>query len=115
MNIFHNIYATESSEFSTIYKKEIHAFKSLWKAVITQALMDASSNSKKKFAKKQKIEALKWLLDDKKNSDFERVCCLADLEYQKVFAKVKIALSNGCRWRNDKKSDIPIAYTKHRK
>lgn len=53
-------------------------------AVITQALMDASSNSKK-----QKIDALKWLLDEKSNEDFKRVCCLADLEYKEVLSKVK--------------------------
>ncbi len=62
----------------------------------------------KKFAKKQKIEALKWLLDERNNSDLKRVCCFADLEYQKVLTKVKIALSNGCRWRNDNKRDTPI-------
>ena len=111
MNIFHNIgniHTTESNYSSTIYKKEIDSFRSLWRAVITQALIDASSNSKKKFAKKQKIEALRWLIDDKKNGNLKRVCCLADLEYYEVLKKVKIALSKGCRWRNDKKNNIPI-------
>ena len=52
MNIFHNIGNTctaKSNHSSTTYKKEINSFRSLWKAVITQALIDASSNSKKKI------------------------------------------------------------------
>ena len=57
MNIFHNtsdIYTIRSSAFPSIYKEEIRAFKSLWKAVITQALMDASSNSKKNLLRNKK-------------------------------------------------------------
>ena len=111
MNIFHNIGNTctaKSNHSSTTYKKEINSFRSLWRAVITQALIDASSNSKKKFAKKQKVEALRWLLNARNNESFKKVCCLADLEYHEVLKKVKIALSNGCKWRNDKKNSIPI-------
>jgi hypothetical protein len=111
MSIFHNTYseyATESNNSSFSDKRETCALKSLWSAVITQALMDASSNSKKMFAKKQKVEALRWLLDEKNNEDFKRVCCLADLDYQESLAKVKKALVNGCKWRNDKKENTPI-------
>ncbi|WPX96463.1 hypothetical protein [Candidatus Bandiella euplotis] len=102
MKIFHNTRAKHSVEFNVpsynLCKKETTAFRSLWGAVITQALMDASSNSKK-----QKIDALKWLLDEKSNEDFKRVCCLADLEYKEVLSKVKKALANCCKWRNDKR------------
>jgi hypothetical protein len=111
MNIFHNVGKrcnVELSDSCSIHAREINAFKSLWMSVITQALMDASSHSKKMFARKQKIEALKWLLDEKNNEDFKRVCGLADLDHQEVLLKVKKALANGCKWRNDKKSNIPI-------
>ena len=106
MSIFHNAandYAVEVNEGQSSFNKEIHVYKSIWRAVITQALMDASSNSKKMFAKKQKVEALRWLLDEKHNDEFKAVCHLADLEYAKTLNQVKIALERGCKWRNDKK------------
>ncbi|MFQ3307386.1 MAG: chaperonin GroEL (HSP60 family) [Candidatus Midichloriaceae bacterium] len=109
MSVFHNTGRCEL-EFDpslNIYEKEINNYKSLWKAVITQALMDASSNSKKRFAKKEKIEAIKWLVD-KDNKDFKRICLLAGLEYEDVSKKVIKALTNGCKWRNDKKSNESI-------
>ncbi len=106
MNIFHNAvknHAVEINDGQAYFNKEIYVYKSIWRAVITQALMDASSNSKKMFAKKQKVEALRWLLDEKHNDEFKTVCHLADLEYTKTLKQVKIALERGCKWRNDKK------------
>jgi hypothetical protein len=112
MDIFHNTregYAIASNDSSNTHAKEINGIIAMWTSVITQALMDASSNSKKKFAKKEKIQALKWLLDKKESKNFMRVCDLAELEYDDVIVKVKRALANGCKWRNDKKSNGPIA------
>ena len=57
MNTFHNAandYAVEINEGQSSFYKEIYVYKSIWRAVITQALIDASSNSKKMFAKKNK-------------------------------------------------------------
>src|SRR5688572_29489715 len=49
----------------------------LWRAVITQALMDASSGSQKMEARHEKRRAIHWLLSDRE--DFETVCHFADL------------------------------------
>ncbi|MSO13471.1 hypothetical protein [Rickettsiales endosymbiont of Trichoplax sp. H2] len=108
MSIFHNILnncTLENNEIHLYHLKEIYAYKSIWRAVITQALMDASSNSKKKFAKKQKIDAIRWLLDDLYVDEFKMVCNLADLDYKNVLVKIKKALANGCKWRNDNKNN----------
>ena len=70
---------------------------SLWKAVITQALMDAASRSAKSEAARHKREALAWLLD--KSSDFETVCDNAGLDPDYVRCRVREALARDCRWR----------------
>jgi hypothetical protein len=98
----HNNCTVEINDTQSFLNKEIYAYRSIWRAVITQALMDASSNSKKIFAKKQKVVALKWLLDEKNNDEFKEVCHLADLDYEKILKQVKMALNRGCRWRNNK-------------
>lgn len=72
---------------------------SLWKAVITQALMDVGSNSKKKEFTKAKAEAQIWLLQD--NDDFREVCHLADMDPDDVRQKAIIAIQNGCKWRKE--------------
>ena len=56
MNIFHNAandYAVEINEGQSSFHKEIYVYKSIWRAVITQALMDALSmeNNKVKIIK----------------------------------------------------------------
>jgi hypothetical protein len=70
---------------------------SLWKAVITQALMDAASNSNKDDAGKAKRDAIAWLLSD--SPDFEYVCDNAGLDPSYVRRKVREALARECRWR----------------
>ncbi len=70
---------------------------SLWKAVITQALMDAASRSAKSEAARHKREALSWLLDA--SSDFETVCDNAGLDPDYVRCRVREALGRDCRWR----------------
>lgn len=71
--------------------------KALWRAVITQALMDAGSNSKKIEMKKIKMKAVSWLNGD--SEDFYEVCALAGLEASYVKRKAKEAIKNGCKWR----------------
>ncbi len=70
---------------------------SLWKAVITQALMDAASNSHKDDAGRAKRDAIAWLLND--SPDFEYVCDNAGLDPSYVRRKAIEALGRNCRWR----------------
>ena len=69
----------------------------LWKAVITQALMDAASKSQKAEAKRSKREALEWLTGD--SSDFEVVCDHAGLDPSYVRTQIAGALMRDCSWR----------------
>lgn len=70
---------------------------SLWKAVITQALMDAASNSNKDDAGRAKRDAIEWLLSA--SPDFEYVCDNAGLDPSYVRRKAIEALGRNCRWR----------------
>jgi hypothetical protein len=69
----------------------------LWRAVITQALMDAASASHKPDIKRAKREALSWLLSY--SSDFETVCDHAGLDPDYVRGRARIALARNCEWR----------------
>lgn len=73
--------------------------RALWRAVITQTLMDASSNSKKVIDKVERARALAWF--SLRNPDFLAVCSLADMEPKYVLQKVKEAISRGCKWRKE--------------
>lgn len=70
---------------------------SLWRAVITQALMDASSNSHKAENLKHKREALEWLKGD--SDDFLTVCEHAGLCPHYVREQAALAIARGCNWR----------------
>lgn len=72
--------------------------RALWAAVITQALMDAASQSKKPEAIKAKEEALEWLKGDCQR--FEEVCEMAGYCPDYVREMAKQALARQCRWRN---------------
>lgn len=69
----------------------------LWRAVITQALMDAASQSRKSDAKRSRNDALNWLLSDE--SDFTTVCDNAGLDPDYVRTRARAALARGCQWR----------------
>lgn len=71
--------------------------QALWRAVITQALMDAGSNSQKMEAKLERRRAIAWFR--KKNRDFEAVCALAGFEVEYVLANARKAIAGGCKWR----------------
>jgi hypothetical protein len=65
MSTFHNMHnncAVEINDTQSFLNKEIYAYRSIWRAVITQALMDASSNSKKIFAKKTENSCFKMVI-----------------------------------------------------
>lgn len=71
--------------------------QSIWRAVLVQALMDASSNSKKKENIQWKEEALIWLRG--KSQDFLMVCHYAGFEPEFVRLMAKRALQRDCVWR----------------
>lgn len=72
-------------------------YRALWRAVITQALMDAGSNSNKMEMKKEKARAISWLNGD--SEDFLEVCAMASLDAGYVKKKAAEAIKNGCKWR----------------
>jgi hypothetical protein len=81
----------------------------LWRAVITQSLQDAGSNSKKPEMRKAKAEAIAWLAGT--CEDFEEVCENAHLGTDYVRKKSKEAIARGCVWREVN----PNSFTKNRK
>ncbi len=83
---------------------EIDKIQGIWRSVITQALMDAASNSHKKSAKAAKIRALEWLQGE--SDDFTEVCLLADMDPQWVREQAAGALRRGCKWRNDLRQTV---------
>ena len=106
MNIFHNHqnigYISTTSQNDQ--EKKITPYISLWRAVLLQALIDASSNSKKKIFRKRKIEAQIWLSSKKNKQDLEFICALAGLDFKKSQENITKALLNNCQWRNTAKS-----------
>jgi hypothetical protein len=64
------------------YLKEDVSEKHLWKAVICQAIEDATSRSSKKRFVCVKQRAIKWLTED--NDDFKAVCDLAGYNHKTV-------------------------------
>ena len=69
----------------------------IWRAVITQALMDAASQSQKSEARRTRSDALNWLLSN--TSDFEAVCDNAGFDPDYIRRRAKEALARGCEWR----------------
>ncbi len=71
--------------------------QALWRAVITQALMDAGNDSAKPEMRYEKAQAIAWLGSN--HQDFHTVCALAELEPSYVRRKAREALRRGCNWR----------------
>ncbi len=71
--------------------------QALWRAVIVQALMDASCGSQKYEAIQARNEALIWLRGT--SQDFSTVCYYAGFEPEFVRKMIKRSLENGCQWR----------------
>lgn len=78
----------------------------LWQAVITQALMDASTNSVKPDARYIRHNALNWLLS--RGKDFVTVCHNAGLEPEDVRRKAVEALKRGCKWRAEPEKEPAV-------
>lgn len=77
----------------------------MWAAVITQALMDAASNSAKPEARAHKEEARRWLLGG--SEDFATVCDYAGYDPGYVRRRAREALARNCRWRAETKNSPP--------
>lgn len=77
----------------------VRAEQALWRAVITQALMDASSRSRKMEAKYEKSQALCWLTGF--GDDFKTVCDFAGFNPDYIRENSIEALKRDCKWRAD--------------
>jgi len=88
---------TYLATFSDPFPNTVEGECALWKAVITQALMDAGSNSFKTEAIQEKRRAIQWLLSG--DDDFITVCLHANLDPEYVREKARIAIKRGCVWR----------------
>ncbi len=95
-----------TSYYSNVYNASFHqrtsgSFadheQSIWRAVITQALMDAASQSRKSEARRSRSDALNWLLSDSR--DFEVVCDNAGFDPGYIRRRAREALARGCEWR----------------
>ena len=71
--------------------------EALWRAVITQALMDAASQSKKPEQQMAREQARRWLT--KSCDDFNTVCDYAGMEPAYVRRMAKQALMQQSHWR----------------
>ena len=100
--IFHNP-AIEKESKENREKKSI---QSMWRSVITQALIDAASNSKKKIDRLNKARAIEWLKGE--NDGFFEVCALANMDPDYVKFKTQQAMNRGCKWRNDTRIARPV-------
>jgi len=69
----------------------------VWKSVILQAVIDATSRSAKRENIIAKKLALKWL--NSKSQDFYDVCMLANLNPYITKIKIKRALENVNQWK----------------
>ena len=101
MNPYPGTTPTDTTSFSFHHTRTLGSFADhepgLWRAVITQALMDAASQSLKPDIQRARREALHWLLSS--SSDFETVCDHAGMDPSYVRLKARQALARGCEWR----------------
>ncbi len=74
----------------TLREMEESSERSMWAAVLTQMLMDATSQSRKDEARKAKLDAITWLTEA--NDDFVLVCEYAGYEPARVREKVNQVL-----------------------
>ncbi len=89
----HNDEYFESREETLIDETDDDLCRALWIAVAIQAIIDATSNSRKKTAIKDRSQALLWLADHAdEESDLEMVCDLAGIDFKILRKKFKQVL-----------------------
>lgn len=71
--------------------------ESLWKAVIMQALVDATTCQTQDDSARSRLEAMRWLTNN--NPDFLDVCLRACLDPNQVRVMAKKAIANPGVWR----------------
>lgn len=71
---------------------------SLWRAVILQAIIDSTSNYKRKEYQLEKKKAQSWLTN--MNEDFKTVCLMAGYEPYYVQTKARNILHNQSKIKN---------------
>jgi hypothetical protein len=88
-------YAFEARPETPIEETEEDLCRALWLAVAIQAIIDASSKSRKKSAIKERSQALQWLADNAdEESDLALVCDLAGIDFKMLRRKFKQMLRN---------------------
>ncbi len=91
---------TNEGDFKTrkgtpIDETEEDLCRALWLAVAIQAIIDATSKSRKKSAIKEKSQALLWLADNAdEDSDLALICDLAGIDFRMLRKKFKQVLRN---------------------
>jgi hypothetical protein len=78
--------------------------RALWRAVITQALIDAGSESKKPEMKFERAQAISWLSG--LSPDFSATCLMAGFDPLYIRQKAREAIARGCAWRKDELRQI---------
>lgn len=84
-------------------KEEHCAYRAVWRATITQAVIDATSQSNKTADIVERNVVLSWL--SLKSSGFLTVCSLADLNPEFVLERVKLAIKHPEKWKKYSKSN----------
>lgn len=82
----------------------------LWRAVITQACVDATTRSQKDENIKIKKDALAWL--SKQGEDFDLVCELANLDPDYVYERLTLSLQ---KIRKEEQPMRRLCYTQQKK
>ena len=84
------IYRNENEILNICYEheedQENQSMLNLWRAVISQAIIDAVSNSRKKKNILYKKRAITWI--DAADNNFRDVCDLANLDYDEVRKRI---------------------------
>jgi hypothetical protein len=73
--------------------------QALWRAVIMQAMVDATTSTCKPELVYHKIEAIKWLTEN--GDDFVDVCERAAMDLDLVRVRAKKAMANPGQWRTE--------------
>ena len=71
-------------------------YQSVWRAVISQALIDIASCASNKKAAKDRRDALKWFME--RDESFDTVCVLADVDPEYLRERAT-ALMEDCKKR----------------
>ena len=107
-NITRSLLSYSSANFSETFYEN-----SLWRGVITQAIIDAVSGSKKSYKIKAKNSALEWF--DINNNDFLAVCAFANYCPEYVLKNALNAINCCHTWKRDLKYQFHPKSTEQKK